>query len=56
MLLIIAHHYVVNSNVLGVIKENPAADASMFLTFLRSLAVALRTGLRGVYIHHLRPD
>lgn len=32
MLLIIAHHYVVNSNVMGMIKENPAADASMFLT------------------------
>lgn len=31
MLLIIAHHYVVNSGLMDVIKENPGADASKFL-------------------------
>ncbi len=31
MLLIIAHHYVVNSDVLSVIRENPAENASKFL-------------------------
>lgn len=31
MLLIIAHHYVVNSGLMEVIKETPGADASRFL-------------------------
>lgn len=32
MLLIIAHHYVVNSNVIPEIKATPTADASIFLS------------------------
>ena len=63
MLLIIAHHYVVNSDVLSVIRENPSETASGFLMLFGAWGktgincVVLITGYfmckSSIYLHKL---